>query len=175
MKNKIIALALIVPLLGGAADATAASLTQVFRNDYDANRIWLWAVEPTTEFTGMAFLGPTMSAWEVTVDTGDKLFFQSPDGSVVPAPTGRYKISFDYVAPSFSFEWADIFWDGTTNNLLGAGTATWSGGWSGSSAFTHAADLVVAPSAVPLPNSIMFLASGTLFGLGFSRRTRRAA
>lgn len=169
MKTYKTATILLILALGPTANAAAASLSQQFRNDFDTNRIWLWAMEPTTEFTNFTLDNAPVSSWLVPIDTGSELMFESNDGSTVAPSAGRFTVDFDYTTPTFSFEWAEIFWDGATNTLLGSGTAIWNGSsWSGNGNFTHLSDL--APSPVPVPASFGLLASGALFGIGFARR-----
>ncbi len=172
MKTLKTAITLLILLIGLGADVTAATHSQPFRNDYDTNRIWLWAVEPTTQFTNLTFDNAPVSNWLATVNSGDRLFFESDDGSTIAPSAGLFTVDFGYTTPTFSIEWAEIFWDGATNGLLGSGTLTWNGsGWSGSSVFTHAGELATAP--VPLPASFTFLISGVLLGAGFAHRPAR--
>jgi len=164
MKTKV---AVLIPLAAAFGNASAATFSQQLLNDFSSNRIWLWAVEPTTVFTNVSFDNAAVSSRLVPVDTGDALCLESDTGLPVAAGAGRFAVDFDYTTPTFSFEWAELFWDGTTNNLLGSGTATYNGsGWSGGPAFTHAPAL----SAVPIPASGVLLASGVVFGIGFGRR-----
>lgn len=164
MKTKF---AVLILLATAFSNASAASFSQQFLNDFSSNRIWLWAVEPTTEFTNVSFDNAAVSDWVVPVDTGSTLYLESSTETPLLPGAGRFTIDFDYTTPTFSFEWAEIYWDGATNNLLGSGTATYNGsGWSGGPAFTHAAAL----SAVPIPASSVLLASGVVFGIGVGRR-----
>jgi hypothetical protein len=52
MKTKVAVLILLAAAFG---NASAATFSQQFLNDFSSNRIWLWAVEPTTVFTNVSF------------------------------------------------------------------------------------------------------------------------
>ncbi len=68
-----------VHLAGFGAEVTATTHSQRFRNDFETNRIWLWVVEPTTQFTDITFDNAPVSNWLETVNSGDKLFIESDD------------------------------------------------------------------------------------------------
>jgi hypothetical protein len=165
MKKKAALIIFLALMFANISSVTAATFSQQFQNDFATNRIWLWAVEPTTTFTNVTFDSAPVSSWLVPVDTGDALYLESNTGTLVAPTTGRFTVTFDYTTPTFSFEWAELFWNGTSNTVLGSGTATWNGSaWGGSTAFTQGA------AVVPVPASGVLLASGVVLGFGFVRR-----
>lgn len=170
---------LVVTLLMAAAmSAHGATLSQAFRNDFLSNQIWLWADDPVNvDFTGHSFDTPTLADWVATLDDGDRLFMGSSSNTPVAPLAGTFTVDFDYSTPTFRFQWAEIFFDGRSNNLLGSGTAMWNGRrWTGSNRFTHLAEVIApVPAAVPLPSSIMLLTSSVIFmSVGRLRNTGKA-
>ncbi|MFT4584802.1 MAG: hypothetical protein ACI915_000867 [Gammaproteobacteria bacterium] len=165
MKTKAALIIFLALLFANISSAAAATFSQQFQNDFAANRIWLWAVEPTTTFTNVTFDSAPVISWLAPVNTGTARYLESDTGTALAPTAGLFTVDFDYTTPTFSFEWAELFWNGTSNTVLGSGTATWNGSaWGGSTVFTQGA------AVVPVPASGVLLASGIVLGFGFVRR-----
>lgn len=124
MKTKATLIIFLALLFANISLATAATFSQQFQNDFASDRIWLWAVEPTTTITNVSFDSAPVSSWLVPVDTGKTLYLESNTGTPVAPTAGLFTVDFNYTTPTLSFEWAELFWDGASNTVLGSGTAT---------------------------------------------------
>ena len=158
MKRAIVMLVTAILGLVGP-EAPAATYTQQFTNDYATNSIYFWSSDVSNMSFGSTTFSGATSAWTVTSNTGAML--EIGGGTVAPA-TGLFNLQFNYQSTPFAFEWAELYFNGSNNTLLGAGTLSWNGSnWSGNSAFTHLS--AINPSApVPVPASFLLLGSAAL-------------
>lgn len=156
----------IAGLLLIVANAEAAQKNLTFTNGFTTNHIMLWTDDPATTDIVRVDLLNGMNGWRVTTGTGaDTLDVLAPTLPPIDPATGGVKVKFQYTG-SLSFQWAELFFDGINNNLLGAGAQTWSGGWVSSAAFTHLTDipdLMTAGAAMPLPHAVVLMLSAVVF------------
>jgi len=164
MKPLIRFAAALLALSLSATTAVAATLNQTFMNDFAANALYFWSDDASNMQLGAVSFGSNMSGWSVQSASAAALVIQGP---VVAAAQGRFTMAFDYVSRPFSVQWAEVFFDSGINHILGAGTLSYStGGWAGSNAFTHAADVphqFASQASVPLPPSAVLLLSALAF------------
>ncbi|MGE3772360.1 MAG: hypothetical protein AB7I32_05505 [Gammaproteobacteria bacterium] len=160
MKPLVRLAATLLTLSLSATTAVAATLDQTFMNDFTSNALYLWSDEPAKLQLGAVSFGSNMQAWSVQSASAAALVLGGP---AVAAGQGRFSIRFDYVSRPFSLQWAEVFFDGGLNHILGAGTLSYStSGWAGTNVFTHAADIpqqFTAQTSVPLPPSAVLLSS----------------
>jgi hypothetical protein len=140
--------------------AGASTWTQEFQTDYaGTNAVYLSMnpAAPLVEFEAATF-GGGHAGWQLVSNQPLQQFMEGP---AEPAGTGGIFSSFSGSQP-FSFQWAEVQWQGSTYTLLGSGTGIWNGGWNFTDkTFTHSQDIV----HLPLPASALLLGSG-LLGLG---------
>ena len=161
-----------------AAHASSVKLVDI-TNDYQDTGLYFWADGAgAVSFDKFTLQTPALSGWKASVNDGTQLFLSGP---VVAPGAGRVRLRLNYSTTPFSFQWAEVYFDGTKNLLRSGGTLTWervgsSLQWVASSTFTHLEDLnpgLVSPkaAAVPLPASVLFMLSGLVPSL-LRRRAR---
>ena len=173
----LIRIFLLICLLSAAANTTAANRNVTLANDLATNHIMLWVDDPlNVDITNVSFLSGSMSSWVATIaPDGNSADLSgatlAPSDFSAPSYGGLFRVRFSFPAPSFSFQWAELDFNGSTNTLLGAGTVTYAAGsgYSSSSVFTHMADIPNVAAPVPLTSSTIFMLSGAAI-LGFLRR-----
>jgi len=163
-------------LLGLSLNAQAAHVEVTFANDFGSlsnpvNEVFLWMDTSAVSLTIRNFRG-SMSGWATdTITAGQTLRLHGPN---VTAPfSGTFTARFSFSgpasrAPSFSLQWAEVFFDGTYRHVAGAGTVSYSGGNRGtytpSPTFTHLNSTDIPNLApVPLPSSVVLLLSTLVF------------
>lgn len=167
-------------LVTGASLAATRNVT--LANDLATNRIMLWVDDPANvDITNVTFLSSSMASWVANIAAdGNSVDLSgatlAPSDFPAPSYGGLFRVRFTFPAPSFSFQWAELEFNGTTNTILGTGTVSYAAGsgYSGSSTFTHLADIPNVASPVPLSNSTLFMLSGAAI-LGFLRRPNSAS
>jgi hypothetical protein len=163
-------------LLGMSLNAQAANLDVTFTNDFGSlsnpvNEIFLWMDPGAATLSIRGFAG-SMRSWTSQTVVPSQAFRLS--GLDVTAPsTGSFTARFNFSgpvrnAPSFSFQWAEVFFDGTLRHVAGSGSLSYSGSASGtytpSAAFTHLNSTDIPNLApVPLPSSVVLLLSTLVF------------
>ncbi|MGR8947084.1 MAG: hypothetical protein ACU84Q_03495 [Gammaproteobacteria bacterium] len=160
-----------------ALNVSAANRNVTLANDLATNHIMVWADDPANvDITEVTFLSSSMSGWVSTIAADGSSANLSgatlaPSDFSIPSYGGVFRLRFSFPAPTFSFQWAELNFDGTNNFLLGSGTLTYAAGsgYSASNTFTHLADIPAVASPVPLANSTIFMISGAAM-LGFLRR-----
>ncbi len=178
-------------LLGTTVTVTAGNLDRVFDTDFGTlaaptNEIFLWDNAGGATLASIRARTGSLTAangWSVAAFTPAGSGFKL-SGPGILANTGTYTIRFNFpraTPPVFSFQWAEVFWDGTFRHVLGSGSTAFSGGatgsFSSSTTFTHMADipnLAPPPAPVPLPSSIVLLLSTLLFAPTAKLRQRKA-
>lgn len=166
---------MLLSLLLAAAPVRAATLDQLFANDFDATGIYLWSMDPANMTFTSASFGANMNGWTVQSNTGDKLVMSGP--SVAPG-AGRFNVLMSYLSRPFQMEWAEVYFNNAVTTVRGVGTLTYGlSGWSNVDAFTHMAEFTVpAPAtiATPVPASIVTMLSALAL-VSFTQTRRRAA
>lgn len=163
-RNRLYPLLAIILSAGATLPANAATLNQWFSNDTTSNAIYLWLTAssaPTTDITNVIFdAASAMSAWGST-GTTDSLVLYGPAAN---AGAGRVQLRFDYSVRPFSFEYAEVLWNGGEMTLLDSGTLSrGTGSWTSSAAFTRVGDISSPFAApVPVPSSLILLLSTVL-------------
>lgn len=175
----------------------AALTTEDFTINRTVNTIFLWADDPsdmTFELTGTDF--SSLTGWSLdtspTSATDDSAWvFTAPGieigtGAVPANSVSPITIGFDYVISGansqFRFQYAFVLWDSLTVDVRRSGTQIIRRGNANSNqaigkplsaAQFGEIDTYVAaasaPAVVPVPNSVVLMASAIAF-LGFSRR-----
>ena len=163
-------------LLSLALDSGAATRNVDLTNTVATNHILLWVDDPTNaDITNVTFLSSSMSGWVANIAADGNS--ASLSGATIAAsnpisPGGEYRVRLTFPPPpSFSFQWAELNFDGTSNTLLASGSISYAAGagFSSSNVFTHIADIPNLASPVPLTSSTIFMLSGAAV-LGFLRR-----
>jgi hypothetical protein len=158
---------LVAGLMLATTSANAATLNQLFLNDFATNGIYLWSSNPSNMTFGGASFGVGMSGWTQVSNTGAQLVMSGP--TVAPF-TGLFNVTMNYTSAPFNMEWAEVFFSSGTPTLRGAGTLTYNGsGWGSSNAFTHLADIPMGGAPVPVPAALWLLGSA-LGALGVLKR-----
>ena len=166
----------LVLLLSVASAASAATRNVDLTNTFATNHIMLWVDDPASaDITNVTFLSASMAGWVATIAADGNSATLS--GATIAASNpitagGEYRVRFTFPAPpSFSFQWAELSFDGSENTLLDSGSISYAAGagYSTSNVFTHIADIPNLAAPVPLGNSTIFLISGAAL-LGFLRR-----
>ena len=169
-------------LICAASNAIAANRNVTLANDLATNHIMLWVDDPANvDITQVTFLSSSMSGWVSTISADGNsadlsgATLTASDFSV-PSYGGLFRVRFSFPAPSFSFQWAELNFDGTNNFVLGSGSIAYAAGsgYTASNTFTHFADIPSVASPVPLTNPTIFLISGAAM-LGFLRRPSQRA
>lgn len=158
-------------------DAAAANRNVTLANDLATNRIMLWVDDPlNVDITNVNFLSSSMSSWVATIaPDGNSADLAgatlAPSDFSAPSYGGLFRVRFSFPAPTFSFQWAELDFDGSSNTVLGTGTVTYAAGsgYSSSNVFTHMSDIPNVAAPVPLTSSTIFMLSGAAV-LGFLRR-----
>ena len=163
-------------LLCAAFSSSAATQNVNLTNTSATNQIMLWVDDPASaDITKVTFLSASMASWVASIAADGNSVTLS--GATLAASTpvsagGEYRVRFTFPAPpSYSFQWAELNFDGTSNTLLDSGSVSYAAGagYSASTVFTHIADIPNLAAPVPLTNSSIFLISGAAL-LGFLRR-----
>ncbi len=165
---------LLLCLLLATGSARAATLDQLFMNDFETNGIYLWSVDPANMTLSSAGFGSNMSGWSVQSNTGEKLVMSGP---TLAAAAGRFNVLMNYLSKPFQMEWAEIYFNNAVRTVRGVGTLTYGdSGWSNVNSFSHMSEFSVpAPAtiATPLPASVVMMLSALAL-VSFTQTRRRA-
>lgn len=157
MKIRITPAILLLTLLLAAASAGAATLNQLFMNDFESNGLYLWSVDAGNMSFESFTPGANMDAWKADVSAPDHLLLRGP---TVAAGAGRFSLTMNYKATPFRLEWAEVMFDNVSTVVRGFGTLTFDGnGWSNAAVGNHVIDIPLHPqvAAMPLPAAWMLL------------------
>lgn len=161
-----------------ALDSGAATRNVNLTNTFATNHILLWVDDPANaDITNVTFLSSSMAGWVANIAADGNSAALSGATIAASSPVsagGEYRVRFTFPPPpSFSFQWAELDFDGTSNTLLASGSISYAAGagFSSSNVFTHMADIPNLAAPVPLTSSTIFMLSGAAV-LGFLRRPR---
>jgi hypothetical protein len=145
--------------------ALADTTFQQFTTDFKPNAFYLWMDQTNPVFSGVTGLP---AGWDLFIDESGKEYISTNN-------TNNSNITFTQswtstgAMPTFSFQWAEVSWDANWGKytLLGSGTLSHTTGWVVSSNFTHGQEI---QSPVPLPPTVLLLATGLLGLIGLRRQ-----
>ncbi|MBI5616159.1 MAG: hypothetical protein HY943_07720 [Gammaproteobacteria bacterium] len=169
---------LTLALVAAMPTARASSIKLVdIQNDQAVTGLYFWADGSNLSIAQYTIQTPTaLAGWSASEDDGTRLFLSGPS---VAANAGKVRLRLSYDSVPFSFQWAELFFDGTKNQLRAAGTLSWQRvgtrlQWVTSDTFTHLADLnpgLLKAAPVPVPAAAFLLLSGLVFAPLTRRRT----
>ncbi len=149
-------------------NSLAATKTQMFKNNFESNSIYLWMNDINEATFSSVQFSDASDDWQAFVNNGSELFMA---GNTITANNGRFDVEMEYQTIPFGFEWAEILWTGNTFSILGSGSLFWENRWIATNDFSHLGD-IVAP--VPIPGSMLLLLSA-LIGMTFMRRSQHVS
>jgi hypothetical protein len=181
------------------SSVNAAFTTDTLPVNETVNAIFLWADDPSDmTFDEGATIFSSLPGWSLdtsptgATDNSVWVFtasgIETGAGAVTANSVGPITIGFDYVVSSgptssFRFQYAFVLWDSVTADVASSGTRRIRRGNTNSNSAvgtplsaTQRGEIdsylaaASAPALVPVPNSVVLMASAIAF-LGFSRRT----
>lgn len=177
----------------------AAITSETHTKPAAVNAVFLWAVDPldmTFDIGASDFSG--LGGWSLDTDPygspiADNAWVLTAPGITTGGGAGTsapMTVGFDYVVGGgpfgssiFQYQFAIVLWGGASSTIQGSGARTvvrsgfFNGGFNAEPALSAAQFAQIdgfltsmpAPTAVPIPNSVVLMASAIAF-LGFSRR-----